>query len=494
MKLECAVVRDLYIPYLENELSPEVREAVEQHLGGCENCRHMYDSGLNFNDILKKDPDEQPSKKLDEKLMLRLKVSRLRVALIFIAAIFIITLYSNYSQSRYNLLYDVSQAEQTVRQMSFTVDDIKNDMAPIASLSRDIEGLNNQQNNAIGRDLNLVEKSQLKKVTNGLFMNFQVERLYYILKIRHMNGTFTNRDEKAATLFKKYIDDISRSMSDVRLFLNKLHDSGKLQALITPIDIKSIAEEYNKLNQLALLYTQYDKFPEELSPMSEEAVKARLKSIFKFDKPEIVLYPNLKESIALNGDCTFNIKQGSISYNGQIDAYTGSVKSFTNGLTAEKGELLPLDGVKDNLLKFLERMYGKEQSFDIEYAGINYNFSSNTDIKLYSFKVYPQIKGLRVDSGLWIYFDARTGNLFSMTRNSGSDFIVPDYPVDTSIKVSNEEALKNLNINDKEKYSYSETLIVKSKLSGKYVPVYLYKKDTNSVYVNTITGKQEILY
>jgi hypothetical protein len=290
MKLECPIVRDLYILYEENELSSEAREAVRQHLDECEECRNVYESESNFTDILKKDPDEHNSKKLDEKMMLRLKVSRLRIAVAFIAAVFLITLYFNYSQSRRNLSYDVSMAEQTLYNMSFKIDDIKNDNAPIASFSEDIEILNKMQNNAIMRDLNFVEKEQLKKISKDLFVDFKIYDLYSMLKKRHMNGTFTDRDEKAAAAFKQYMQDITKSMSDERLKLNKLYDGGKLLALVRPVNIKNIAEDYDKINQLALLYTQYNKFPEELTAMSEADIKARLKSIFILSILKDILY------------------------------------------------------------------------------------------------------------------------------------------------------------------------------------------------------------
>jgi hypothetical protein len=108
--------------------------------------------------------------------------------------------------------------------------------------------------------------------------------------------------------------------------------------------------------------------------------------------------------------------------------------------------------------------------------------------------VYPIINGLRVNTEHWIYYNARNGALYGVTRISGHDFIVPDYAIDTAIKITPENGLKGLNISDREKYIYSETLIVRSILYDKYVPVHLYKNETRILYVNAITGKQELLY
>lgn len=497
MKLECPVIRDLYNPYVKKEVSGEVSEAVEEHLEYCEQCKHLYGNGRISEVILKKDQDEQPSIKNDKEMILRLrlKISRLKKALLLIATILLILLYSNYTQSRYNLLYDLSPAEQTLRNIYFTADDIKNDYANMIGFTSDINDLDlDNQNSIILRDLNLIEKYELKKVPNGLFMNFEVNNLYNLLKTRHINGTFTTRDEKAASLLKQYMNDITKIFTDVRLSLNKLYGSGKLIALILPINIKGIAEDYDKINQLALLYTQYDKIPGELTRMSETNIKARLKSIFDFDDLNITFTPNIKDSIRFNGACNFNIKQGSVYYNGEIDAYNGNIKSLNSNSYNTKGKLQNLGVVKSKLKKLLERMYGKEQSFHIKYAGINYHFSSNEDIKLYSFKVSPTIKGLKVNSEFLIYMDARTGNLNGILGISGHDFIVPNYDIDTIPRISPKDGLEKLNISQKEDYSYSETIIIKSMLSGKYVPVYVYKYETNTVYVNTITGKQEFVY
>lgn len=240
--------------------------------------------------------------------MLKLKISRLRIAVIFIAVIFIINLCSNYSISRENLRYDIPHAEETLRKMTRKVYDIKNDQAPIVSSIEDIETLNTQQHTAIIRDLNLVEKNQLKKVANGLHMNFNVDYLYNLLKTRHMNGTFSDRDEKAFTLYKQYIESITQAFQDERLQLN---EQGKLQKLLYTIDIKAIAENYAKLNELAFLYTEYDKFPEELPPMTEAALKDRLKAILNLEDADIEFRDYMEKEVRLNGKCTFDIKKGS---------------------------------------------------------------------------------------------------------------------------------------------------------------------------------------
>ncbi|WP_084031505.1 zf-HC2 domain-containing protein [Anaerobacillus arseniciselenatis] len=41
MKFDCEVVQDLYVIYEENELSPNVRARVDEHLQSCSTCRKI---------------------------------------------------------------------------------------------------------------------------------------------------------------------------------------------------------------------------------------------------------------------------------------------------------------------------------------------------------------------------------------------------------------------------------------------------------------------
>ncbi|WP_226537447.1 zf-HC2 domain-containing protein [Fictibacillus halophilus] len=61
MKLDCSLVEDLYPLYEKNELKPENRHAVEEHLKGCSQCNEYYQKG--FLD----DKEEKVSKELEDR-------------------------------------------------------------------------------------------------------------------------------------------------------------------------------------------------------------------------------------------------------------------------------------------------------------------------------------------------------------------------------------------------------------------------------------------
>ena len=132
------------------------------------------------------------------------------------------------------------------------------------------------------------------------------------------------------------------------------------------------------------------------------------------------------------------------------------------------------------MLEFLKRDYNHEE-FSVEYLGVNYRFSSNKDVKLYSFRVYPSYEGYKVKSPFIIYFNARDGYIHSLNHeNSGYSFIKPDYEISTDIAITPADGLQLLD--EEADYNFSETLIIKSKLSGKYVLVHMYKDNNREAY------------
>jgi hypothetical protein len=497
MKLECAVVRDLYVLYKENELSGEVKDSVGEHLKECSECRRVYEDGTDFQDIIKKDTDEQPSRKMDEKLMLKLKIKRLKIGVIFIAVIFAFYLYSSYVQSRMSLLYDVSRLESSLNDLyNYLGFEIYND-APYQDIMRDIETVNNE-NSVITRDLNLIEKNALKKSPNGLFLNISLNKTLRILKARYKEGALTARDEQVFTKLQGFMNETFILANNEHHSLSRLMDGfGKIPALFDNIDAAGLSKGYDAINRLSLIYSQYNRLPDEVSPMTKADIENRLKAVFDLKDADISISPYMEGSIALNGDCQFDIRDGDFYYNGYMDVYTGILQNITGGRTKNdsKAELLPLESVETGVRNFLGRQYGSGFTFDIKYLGINYNFSSNTDMKVYSFKVYPLINGLRVNIPVFLHYNARDGYIVSMPGASYY-YPAPDYSVDTAVKVKAEGSISKLlpEIRDAGDYKYSGTYIIMSMLSGKYTLVHAYEKDVSKIYINASTGKQEFTY
>ena len=496
MKLECSVVKDLYVLYKDNELSNEVREAVEKHLEKCDQCKEVYQEGVNFTDLIRDDQEVEPSRRFDERIMLRLKIARLKVGVIFLIVILLISTYFSYSQTRYNLLYDVSHAMERIHHLDLQVRDINNKLSsPDNYVKHGFIDELNEQGKLIRRDLNFFEERALQKAPNDLFINFSLSRLTEILRLRYLHETNSARDDKAFNQLKGYTEKALILMEDERDSLNRLHGGilQKIRLLADPMNIKEISENYDNINQLALIYTKYDKFPEELEPMSSQELENRIRYLFDIDDMQIELRTYMDRSIRLDGTCEFDAySEGGPDFYGTIDAYSGRLQSVFYRDRTFEGELLPVERVQNNMLEFIKRDFDHEE-FDVDYLGINYRFNSNQDVKLYSFRVYPIYEGYRVNVPFIIYFNARSGHIYHLIRTiTDYTFIKPDYQIDKNIIVTPEEGLKSLNAEGD--YDFNDTLIIKSKLTGKYVLVHMYKDDHREIYVNTITGKQDFSY
>lgn len=496
MKLECAVIRDLHILYIENELSSEVKEAVEEHLIDCEECRKLYESKKSIEKILVEEDEKAPSLKFDEKMKLKLKVSRLKVIVLFVILTFCYALVSNYTQTRYNLINDIVLSRYTIFTKMHSKLDTFYNTKEVESLAEDIETLNTMQNSIIVRDLNFIEMDNLNQTMLGLNMSMKVNTLYDTLKTRYLNGVFTERDKKALKVFDQYLMDIYNSLisEEKKLTNNHTTDGKSILTIFKIADVKALANSYKKLNVFALTYTKYNKFPDEMKIMTSNELSNKINYDLGLTYNDIRI--DLTDgNIILNGECGFGIKSGNTNYSGTIDPYTGIISEISlSGIPEKSNSITSKDIVKTNLNSLLEKIYGNDKIFKVQYKGINYNFGGNTDIKLYSFEIIPQVNGITVDYRLIIYYDSKTGILYSINK-MGTDFNFKSRDVQTTSKISQDESLNSLNIADKSTYTYNETLIIKSKLTSNFVPVYVYKNKTgNLIYINTITGKQEFIY
>ncbi len=498
MKLDCDVVKDLFVLYKENELSSKVQEALEAHLKGCNRCAQIYHDEEGFNDIELEKQEEQPSSKLDEKIMLRLKVTRLKIAVLFVAALFIVSSYFSYYNARVHLGRDLSTAEHTAFRMGFDLEAIKNKGVPLEELSRNLLRLN-EHNILIARNLNIIEQRQLKDGKEGLFLDRVLLDFADVLKKRYDADVWTDRDEKAYNLMKHYMEEYVVLMTKERDKFNLLHDKWNLKPLLGLTNIPEVTDIYDKMNQLSLIYSKYNMFPDEIELIPQESIKVRIIELWGQDNITI-RFPELQNEYAIRrmGDYSFEIwsNHNQRLVDGRIDAYTGAIRSLGMGpsFVQLEGELLSKEEIEARMMKFLSRAYKGEINFVTEYMGINYRYRSDSDVKLYSFHITPMHKGYKIMAPLLIHYDARSG-LLNMLLSDG-DVLLDIYinGVNTEVKLAPHEALMALEVENKETWRYEDTAIIKSVLSGEYTLVHTYSLEHHIFYINTSTGKQEFAY
>jgi hypothetical protein len=418
MKLECDVVKDLYILYQENELSPSVRQAVDEHLQSCDACAAIYREGTGFEDPLKKDEPEEPSKQLDEKMKLRLKLRRMRIALIFALSVLLIYTHFEYTDDRKSLLYAISQLEQPVNHLRLSVGSAKQG-AIVDSFITVISELNEKSSNVI-RFMNFIENNRLEKINTDFAVRFGLADFLEHLNERYENGSWSEKDEAALRKMQGYFEDYTKLLTNERLKLNGIHKTYDIPSRWKPINIEGIASIHRGINELAYIYTHFHQFPEEVAVLSREEVAERLKSIFSISDANVVFLEYANRSVKSTGQYTFDLRgEGTYIY-GTADAFTGEVLGFSNHFELTTGEFIPEQKAAESLNQFLQRNFGTEMEFNVKYLGMNYNFSSNVNWQLYTYELQPLVMGDKTEGKLYrVYVDARTGKIysFSLLRN-----------------------------------------------------------------------------
>lgn len=485
MKLDCSVVKDMYVLYNEGELSKEVKAAVEEHLKECPECGRVYECGEGFQDVLAEAEKLLPSKKTDEKIMLALKVKRLKIMVLFVLSVFMITSFQSYYSSRKHLLSDISSAEHALWQIKLGMENVNTEAYAHYSAADTLQFINDRSS-IIKRNLNFLEKRALNGSAQ-LFINPRLVNLLDMLNKRYTSDSWSQTDEEVLQRLNENTLNAVKLLAIEKVALNNLQ-SNRLLLFTHKMNVRELSEIYADINILTLTYYNYNKLPEEMTLAGEEDLKDKLTSLF--GTGEVKLHPQ-REYTKTSGIVDFELKtEDEQRYHGTLDAYTGDIISvFT--LTAEyKGELLPREAVEEKLAGFLENLHKQDFEYDIEYSGINHNFTSNVDHQLYTYTVTPIFNGFRVDYPMQIRMNARTGRLYSLDTHRGP---VPASDVtDINILLPQQEALKGLELpRGTPAPFYKETVLIKSYLSGDIQPVHVYSHNHSMYYINAVTGKRE---
>lgn len=495
MKLECPVVKDLYVLYSENELSEEVRKAVDEHLGECHKCKNIYDTGVNFQTDLQTET-VSTTKKLDDKILMKLKLARLKGLLLFIIILLSVISYNIYSQSRRYLSVDVSkyasdieQLRQQIEALKFQGKDDENSRYSYNYSTGKLLSKINTDYEPIYRNLNPFEKYSLKKLSGNQCFDLSVTNLMLMLSNRIENGYWSDNDEKAYSVLKKEIENLAVMSRDA---------SNGLNSKYYMIKTKELLISFNKINELSKIYTKYNKLPEQITFLSKGQLRNKIEDVLKEDIEKIEL--RISDNDNNNYDFTADIKDSIYNYVGTIDCYSGRIITFTGGGGQTKGTLINVKKAKETAREMVVRNYGKDFDVKIEDLGINSNYFSYDGAKVYCFTVQPTFKGYKIFSPISIHIDGYTDKILDFTALLGTGPASEPKDLIVDIKFTPELALQNgvaENIN-KEDYIFTATYFMKSMFSGKYVLVHEYKGKENNrsnvedIYINTYNGKIEL--
>jgi uncharacterized membrane protein YkoI len=493
LKLNCSIVKDIYVLYEENELSEEVKGYVREHLCECEDCRGIYESGISLPDVVKEKLPE-PSERLDEKMMMKLKLSRLRIALVFIIVIIGITAFNLYSQSRMYLTRDFQEYSNTINQYNFQIDELKNHLKVQEpyniynhTAGEMLNKINNSYEQAV-RNFNILEKPAIKGDYSNQCLDLSMSTLVLTLNNRWENGRFSEKDEEVYKWLTSEMKNIAQISNEY---------GNKLNSKFFIMDTKRLKDSLDKLNTLAKVYTKYNKFPEEIKYLSEDELKAKISFVIGEQAKDISLtkLPDLIYSFRMHG-------KDDVSYLGEIDAVTGEVLNIRGGGSDLKGDLIEVDKAKEKIRDITLRNLGEGFGVNVEYLGINVNFQSNSDMKVYCFKLQPTFKGYNIFSEYNVMVDARSNTIYNYSALifRGNIPTAEDRALRTDVKYNPQEAMKSIAAVDinKELFKYKDTYFIKSMFNGEYVLVHYYeemvdtkKANPRQLYINAETGEEE---
>lgn len=411
MNLEHEIVQDLYPLYVENDLSPSVKTAVDEHLKDCEACQKFYETGektFQLTDM------EKPfvSKSLDEKIILKMKLNRLRLLSVVLAGILFSIIFTDYINEREQLFMATDGYYDVLGQMDIVIEAVKNKeqtgFEPY-EMGRFIE-----YNNALKENMNVIEDYSRNSTEFKLILNTQkLNEMLKVMKIRYNQGRWSETDEAAFQALKK---DIQSHRQDFREAYKKTHHG--YSSYLYTLDVKEIDKFYENVNLLSYSYTRFHKLPDQIKPLKESELKNRIADALDINKGEIEL---VKES-PINNLYVYHFENKN-GFGGEIDAITGQITHY-NGDTGplSDGPIMKEGKAEEKARYYLEKIYGKDIKLEITSLGFNYHsFSDDSRYKVYSFKAIPKVEGYTFFTSLgtetYLHVNARNGKLESFYHN-----------------------------------------------------------------------------
>ncbi|WHY00468.1 zf-HC2 domain-containing protein [Neobacillus sp. DY30] len=471
MKLECSLVEDLYPLYEENELRPENRLAVEEHLQHCTKCSELYKSGTGFSEL--PPPEEKLSKEMDGRIRLHFKLRRMKVIAALLATVIIVSGINQYAANREkvaNLLNGVYLYAESLNKIAQNLYEIDSSGDILSYAAEDVVDVDD-------------ELLWFERKRNGpLLVNSQeLDEMAVTLRERKSQGLEDETDIKAIELLQKYTNMVYKH---VQKEYSEFHHG--YSSYFEFLDIEGIGTPIGKINELAFFYNKYHKLPSEMELIKEKELKQTIRTAFNAKDGKVELK---REDF---GVYRFDLQDGETKMDGEIDGYTGlilSVHHYGQQLNVKK----PLDKevVKVRAEEILKAIYGEAATFELkdELGG-----EPNT----YRFRFTPLVGKYKLYFPLGEPFvlelDAGTGEFYSLSAQpalQSKEFFSKNYQVkqtQASLEKKAEQILGG-------KVKSVATGVIYSTVAADYVLVQIFEREkSRRTYLNAETGGVERPY
>ncbi|MBT2691597.1 zf-HC2 domain-containing protein [Bacillus sp. ISL-55] len=414
MKLEHDVVQDLYPLYIENDLSPSVKTSVDEHLKECEECKSFYETGEKSFQINKIEEPAAPQS-LDEKIILRMKLTRLRLISVVLAAIIFSMILTDYVNEREKMFMAVSDYYVAIENSPQMFDSIKNkEQSDLMHIEQTFYQLS-EGIMEIEEYMNFIESKFYDSTTFLLSLNTQrLNSMIQVMKTRYNQGRWSETDEAAFQALKEYFKKQEEITS---VEYGKTHHG--YSSYLHILDVKKMDKFYENVNLLSYSYTRFHKMPEQIKVLRESELKSRIASALEINKDDI----DLKKESPLNAMYVYRFDIGENGNGGEIDAVTGQITNY-HGDTGplSDGPIMDQKEAEKKAMLYLEKIYGKVLNLELVSLGFNFNsFADDSRYKVYSFKAVPKVEGYTLYTPLetetLLNLNARNGKLESFDHN-----------------------------------------------------------------------------
>lgn len=479
MKLEHDVVQDLYPLYLENDLSPSVKKAVDEHLTGCEACKNFYETGEKSIPISEIEELAAPES-LDERIILKMKLNRVRIISVVLAAIIFSMVFTDYINEREQLFMAVDEYYASIDHFTGAFEMIKNKeqitLDPFQQLSHEFF----ETNAKLEEHMNYIEQKSKNSTEFSLILDTQrLNSMAEVMKIRYDQGRWSETDEEAFNAIKEYFSEHHEIVGEQ---YSKTHHG--YSSYLHILDVKNMDKFYQKVNKLTYSYTRFHKMPDQVKPMAEYDLKSKIAKVLDLDQKEI----KLKKESPVNDMYVYHFDIGN-GYGGDIDAITGQVTNYMgNTGPLSDDSIIDQKEAETKARFYLERFYGKDINLELVSLGFNFNsFADDPRYKVYSFKAVPKLDGYTLYTPLEtetiLHLNARNGELESFDHNRH----VPSFETMDQVDL----AVSSGNIDNQQK------VVIYSALTGNFELVYM-KPDLEyfqeDKFISAQTGLEEKVY
>lgn len=470
MKLNCSLVEDLYPLYEEDELRPENRRAVEEHLQQCGKCRELYQNGTGFSELTSS--EEVVSKEVDDRIRASFRLRRMKVIAALLAAIMIVSAINLYAANREKvatLLDGVYLYAESLNQIANHPYEIDRNGQLLSYAAEDVMDLDQELNWFERKNAILLVDSQ------------ELDEMSATLRERKNQGLEDETDLEAIDQLKAYTNTLFTKVGNE---YNEFHHG--YSSYFEFVDTEGIGNPIRKINELAYFYNRYHALPSEMKLIKEKDLKEIIRTAFAGKDGKVEL-----EGEEF-GVYHFDLQDGKTKIDGEIDGYSGLIFS-AHDYGHQLHEKKPVD--KNKVMKkadeTLKAIYGESARFEIKEE------VSDGQPNIYRYRFTPVVGAYK------LHFPFGEPFVIELDAGTGDFYMVSAQPALQSSELfskSFQEKLSLAELETKAEEISGEPVktigsgIIYSTISADFVLVHIFEGQENRIYINAETGVVERPY